>query len=47
MGDEADGIVVEQYQLLHGMLQVIQEINGQTGYPICNEATCPTMSAGR
>ncbi|EGE06779.1 hypothetical protein H109_03677 [Trichophyton interdigitale MR816] len=38
--------VVEQNRLLHGMLQVIQEINGVTGYPICNEMTCPTMSAG-
>jgi hypothetical protein len=39
--------VVEQNRLLHGMLQVIQEINGLTGFPICNETTCPTMSAGR
>jgi hypothetical protein len=40
-------IVVEQYRLLHGMLQVIQEVNTVTGLPICNENTCPTMSAGR
>ncbi|KKZ65752.1 hypothetical protein EMCG_08458 [[Emmonsia] crescens] len=39
--------IVEQNRLLHGMLQVIQEINGLTGFPICNESTCPTMSAGR
>lgn len=39
--------VVEQYRLLHGMLQVIQEVNSVTGLPICNENTCPTMSAGR
>jgi len=39
--------VVEQYRLLHGMLQVIQETNSVTGLPICNENTCPTMSAGR
>jgi hypothetical protein len=39
--------IVEQYRLLHGMLQVIQEVNGVTGLPICNESTCPTMSAGR
>ena len=39
--------VVEQYRLLHGMLQVIQEVNSVNGYPICNEQTCPTMSAGR
>jgi hypothetical protein len=29
------------------MLQVIQEVNTVTGHPICNETTCPTMSAGR
>lgn len=40
-------LVVEQYRLLHGMLQVIQEVNAVTGVPICNESTCPTMSAGR
>lgn len=39
--------VVEQNRLLHGMLQVIQEVNSHTGLPICNETTCPTMSAGR
>ncbi|KAL1990652.1 hypothetical protein VTN49DRAFT_6491 [Thermomyces lanuginosus] len=39
--------IVEQYRLLHGMLQVIQEVNTNTGLPICNENTCPTMSAGR
>ncbi|KAL1967544.1 hypothetical protein VTN77DRAFT_3059 [Rasamsonia byssochlamydoides] len=39
--------IVEQYRLLHGMLQVIQEVNTLTGQPICNETTCPTMSAGR
>jgi hypothetical protein len=39
--------VVEQYRLLHGMLQVIQEVNTVTGIPLCNENTCPTMSAGR
>ncbi|KAI9376846.1 Mob1/phocein [Aspergillus egyptiacus] len=39
--------IVEQYRLLHGMLQVIQEVNTHTGLPICNETTCPTMSAGR
>ncbi|KAJ5414828.1 hypothetical protein N7509_000162 [Penicillium cosmopolitanum] len=39
--------IVEQYRLLHGMLQVIQEVNSVNGFPICNEQTCPTMSAGR
>lgn len=41
------GVVVEQYRLLHGMLQVIQETNTVTGIPLCNENSCPTMSAGR
>jgi hypothetical protein len=40
-------LVVEQYRLLHGMLLVIQEVNGNNGLPICNETNCPTMSAGR
>ncbi|KAJ5549800.1 hypothetical protein N7535_002259 [Penicillium sp. DV-2018c] len=39
--------IVEQYRLLQTMLQVIQEVNGNTGHPICNETSCPTMSAGR
>jgi hypothetical protein len=34
-------------RLLTGMIQVIQEIDTNTGYAICNERTCPTMSAGR
>jgi hypothetical protein len=47
-GFEIEGLighptVVEQYRLLHGMLQVIKEVNTVTGLPICNESTCPTM----
>ncbi|EER28148.1 Mob1/phocein family protein [Coccidioides posadasii C735 delta SOWgp] len=38
--------IVEQNRLIHGMLQVVQEVNTHTGLPICNELTCPTMSAG-
>ena len=34
-------------RLLHGMIQVIQEIDTNTALPICNDHTCPTMSAGR
>lgn len=34
-------------RLLTGMIQVIQETDTNTGYPICNDHTCPTMSAGR
>jgi Mob1/phocein family len=34
-------------RLLTGMIQVIQEVDTNTGYAICNEHTCPTMSAGR
>jgi hypothetical protein len=40
-------IVVEMNRLLTGMIQVIQEIDTNTGYAICNERTCTTMSAGR
>ncbi|KKY17797.1 putative protein kinase activator [Phaeomoniella chlamydospora] len=39
--------LVEMNRLLTGMLQVIQEVDTNTGMPICNEHTCPTMSAGR
>jgi Mob1/phocein family len=34
-------------RLLTGMIQVIQEVDTNTGLPICNEISCPTMSAGR
>ncbi|KAL4905715.1 hypothetical protein BDW74DRAFT_12208 [Aspergillus multicolor] len=39
--------IVEQNRLLQAMLKVIQEVNSHTGLPICNETSCPTMSAGR
>jgi hypothetical protein len=39
--------VVEQYRLLKALLEVIQETNGVTGMPICNDKTCPTMSVGQ
>lgn len=29
------------------MIQVIQEVDTNTGHALCNEHTCPTMSAGR
>lgn len=38
--------VSEQYRLLGGMLKIVQEIDPKTGRSICNEQTCPTMSAG-
>jgi hypothetical protein len=34
-------------RLLVGMIQVIQEVDTNTGLAICNEKECPTMSAGR
>jgi Mob1/phocein family len=34
-------------RLLTGMIQVIQEVDTNTGHAICNELSCPTMSAGR
>ena len=34
-------------RLLTGMIKVIQEVDTNTGLAICNEKTCPTMSAGR
>lgn len=36
---------VEQYRLLEKFIQVIQELD--KGQKICNQETCPTMSAGR
>lgn len=39
--------VVEMNRLLTGLIQVIQEIDTNTGLALCNEHTCPTMSAGR
>ncbi|KAI9712947.1 MAG: hypothetical protein M1828_001506 [Chrysothrix sp. TS-e1954] len=37
--------VVEQYRLLDGMLRIIQETDSKTKLPICNQQSCPTMSA--
>ncbi|OAP59492.1 hypothetical protein AYL99_06790 [Fonsecaea erecta] len=39
--------LVEMNRLLTGMIQVIQEVDTNTGLPLCNEQQCPTMSAGR
>jgi hypothetical protein len=39
--------LVEMNRLLYGMIQVIQEVDTNSGIAICNEHTCPTMSAGR
>ena len=41
------GIVVEMNRLLAGMIQVIQEVDTNSGMALCNEMACPTMSAGR
>ncbi|KZF26450.1 Mob1/phocein [Xylona heveae TC161] len=37
--------MVELYRILVCQLQCIQELDGNTGNPICNPRTCPTMSA--
>ena len=42
-----NSIVVEMNRLLAGMIQVIQEVDTNTGMALCNEVNCPTMSAGR
>lgn len=39
--------VSEQNRLLSGMIRIVQEIDPNKGRPICNEQSCPTMSAGR
>ena len=39
--------VVEQYRLVEALLQCIQEVDSNTGQPICNQKSCPVMSAGR
>lgn len=39
-------IVSEQYRLLGGMLKIVQEVDVIKGRSICNEQTCPSMSAG-
>jgi hypothetical protein len=40
-------LVVEMNRLLTGMIQVVQEVDTNTGVALCNEVGCPTMSAGR
>lgn len=39
-------IVVEQYRLLESWIKIVQEVDQNTGQPICNTTTCPVMSAG-
>ncbi|THY52714.1 Mob1/phocein [Aureobasidium pullulans] len=38
--------IVEQNRLLDGMLKIIQEADRNTGVSICNQQSCPAMSAG-
>lgn len=38
--------VVEQNRLLDGMLKIVQESDRNTGLPICNQHSCPSMNAG-
>lgn len=44
---ELTSAVVEMNRLLTGLIQVIQEVDTNTGIALCNEQSCPTMSAGR
>ena len=37
--------VVEQYRLMEGMLKIIQETDSKTRLPICNQQSCPHMTA--
>lgn len=39
--------VSEQYRLLAGMIKIIQEVDPTKGRALCNDQTCPTMSAGK
>jgi hypothetical protein len=39
--------VVEQHRLLGELLQLITEVDANTGQPLCNPKTCPTMYCGR
>ncbi|QIX02262.1 hypothetical protein AMS68_007779 [Peltaster fructicola] len=38
--------LAEQYRLMAGMIRIVQEVDPTKGRPLCNEQTCPTMSAG-
>ena len=37
----------EQYRVLDQVLGCIQEVDTKTGVPLCNQQSCPVMSAGR
>lgn len=39
-------IVVEQNRLLSGMVKIVQTEDRSNGTGLCNDKTCPTMSAG-
>lgn len=38
--------VVEQNRLLSGMIKCVQSEDRSSGRSVCNEHSCPTMSAG-
>lgn len=38
--------VVENSRLLDGLLKIFQDTDRRTGMPICNQHTCPAMTAG-
>lgn len=39
-------VVVEQNRLLSGMVKIVQTEDRSNGVGLCNEKSCPTMSAG-
>ena len=38
---------VEQYRNVDNLISCIQEVDSNTGMPLCNARCCPVMSAGR
>ena len=38
---------MEQYRVVEQLIGCIQEVDSETGEPICNSKVCPVMSAGR
>ena len=40
-------IAVENYRIVSTIGQCIQEIDHNTGKPVCNSDSCPKMLAGR
>jgi len=39
-------LVVEQFRILSGMIKCTEAEDRGTGRAVCNDQSCPTMSAG-